>query len=79
MDLLRDEAERLKKEYGPRWHAAIEASYNSAIEQMKASPGSIAIQEAMIALTYGLPSQNVKPRSRAKRARKSFGTKTPRR
>ncbi len=80
MDLLREEADRLKRLYGPRWHAAIEASYKSASDQMAASPGSIDIAEGRIALCYGLPSLDKKPtRKPPPKGGRGSGKRFPRR
>lgn len=58
MNLLEEEAERLKSEYGARWHKTIESNLRWVSEEMRNSPSSIAIQEGMIALSRGLPLSN---------------------
>lgn len=55
MNRLEQEAENLKCRYGRRYYKHIEYNLKSVSEQMKAAPGSIAVQEGLIALSYGLP------------------------
>jgi len=80
MERLQIEAQRLKRRFGLRHHALIDQNLKRVAEQMEAAPGSIAIQEGVIALSAGLPSR---PRSltltRARNARgKARGKEAPR-
>ena len=56
MNLLEREADRLKREYGPQWHATIDRNLEWVTREMEAHPGSIAVQEGLIALSPGLPA-----------------------
>jgi hypothetical protein len=58
INLLEQEAERLKREYGPRYHKIIEHNLDWVSEQMATVPGSIAIEEGQIALSMHLPPLN---------------------
>jgi hypothetical protein len=71
MDLLEQEAERLKEKY-PGHHRLIEDNLKWVNAEMAAVPGSVAIQEGLIALSTGLPSLTGR---RPRGAYKAGGTK----
>ncbi len=53
VNLLEQEAERLKSVYGSRYHKLIEHNLKWVSEGMSA--GGVAVQEGLIALSRGLP------------------------
>ena len=60
-NLLEEAAERLKTEYGPRWHGRIEHNLKWLEDEMEVAPGSIAVEEGLFALRLGLPAPLVPP------------------
>jgi len=75
-NLLEQEAERLKREYGPSYYKTIDGNLKSVSEQMSAAPGSIDISEGLIALCYGLPSLTRKRQQRRRRLPPKRGRKS---
>jgi len=71
---LEQETERLKREYGADWHSRIEDNLKWVVQEMRASPASIAIQEGIIALSHGLPVRRGPDRKKSG-ANKRFGGK----
>jgi hypothetical protein len=56
LNLLEQEAERLKRIYGVRYHKHIENNLESLLRDMAATPGSVAVEQGIMYLSRGLPS-----------------------
>jgi hypothetical protein len=71
-NLLEQEADRLKGKYGLRYHELIDRNLTFISGEMSAVPGSVDVNEELLALSRGLPPLNALP----KRAPKSNGRKS---
>ncbi len=67
MNPLEQEAQRLKSKYGLKYRKQIEDNLRSVSDQMRAAPGSIAVEEGLTALSYGLPSLHVHTHGRTRK------------
>jgi hypothetical protein len=56
-DALETEARLLKEKWPERYHPQIDRNLRWVSKEMDAKPGGVALQEGLIALTEGLPSQ----------------------
>jgi hypothetical protein len=57
MNLLEEEAQRLKEKYNEHLHPTIDENLKWLTRQMDVRPGGIAVQEGMVALSSGLPNE----------------------
>jgi hypothetical protein len=63
-NLLEQEAERLKRIYGVRYHTHIENNLDSLSHDLAAAPGSVALEQGIMFLSRGLPSPTPNTRRR---------------
>jgi hypothetical protein len=68
-NLLEQEADRLKQKYGLRYHEVIDRNLRFVSGEMSTVPGSVDVNEGLLALTRGLPPLDARP----KRTLKSNG------
>jgi hypothetical protein len=61
-NLLEQEAERLKRKFGPHYYKTIEHNLEFVTKEMSLKRGSVDVSEGLIALSEGLPSLSRSPR-----------------
>jgi hypothetical protein len=75
-NLLEQEAELLKRKYGPQYHKLIEYNFACVIRQMPAGQCGVDVNEGLLALSYGLPpSPRSSPRMGRRQRPRKIGRK----